>query len=153
MRYILLDRITTFDVPNRAVGVKCVSLSDDIFADHFPTMPIFPGALVVEALAQLAGALLEAASHEKGHENLYSVLAKVGPATFKRMVHPGDRLDLEARAAALSGSGGRFEAAARVDGEIVTETELTFFLAPVTNPALIAHRRHLLDVWLGRHRS
>ncbi|MEO7093710.1 MAG: 3-hydroxyacyl-[acyl-carrier-protein] dehydratase FabZ, partial [Polyangiales bacterium] len=53
MRYILLDRITTLEPPELARGVKCVSLSDDLFADHFPGHPVMPGAMILEALAQL----------------------------------------------------------------------------------------------------
>jgi len=43
MRYVLLDRITALDPP-RATGIKCVSLADDVFADHFPGLPVMPGA-------------------------------------------------------------------------------------------------------------
>ena len=56
MRYILLDRITVLEPP-RAQGVKCVSLADDLFVDHFPGHPVMPGALLIEAMAQLGGVL------------------------------------------------------------------------------------------------
>ena len=65
MRYILLDRITTLQPPELARGVKCVSLSDDCMADHFPGHPIMPGALILESLAQLAGVLLEQTMRER----------------------------------------------------------------------------------------
>ncbi len=58
MRYILLDRITVLDPPEMASGIKCVSLADDMFVDHFPGHPIMPGALILESLAQLGGVLV-----------------------------------------------------------------------------------------------
>jgi 3-hydroxymyristoyl/3-hydroxydecanoyl-(acyl carrier protein) dehydratase len=51
MRYVLLDRITALEPPERARGVKCVTLSDDVFADHLPGHPVMPGALTLESLA------------------------------------------------------------------------------------------------------
>src|SRR5690242_1268310 len=65
VRYVLLDRITTLEPPELARGIKCVSLADDVFVDHFPGHPVMPGVLVVEALAQLAGVLLEATMRER----------------------------------------------------------------------------------------
>ena len=60
MRYILLDRITTLEPPDIARGVKCVSLAEDTFMDHFPGHPIMPGALILEASLNNDIALLEA---------------------------------------------------------------------------------------------
>jgi 3-hydroxymyristoyl/3-hydroxydecanoyl-(acyl carrier protein) dehydratase len=66
VRYVLLDRITTLEPPELARGIKCVSLADDIFVDHFPGHPVMPGALILEGLAQLAGVLLEATLRQQG---------------------------------------------------------------------------------------
>ena len=145
MRYLLLDRITSLD-PERARGVKCVSLSDDVFADHFPTMPVMPGALIVEAMAQLGGALLEAAIRAQGHE-LYAVLTEMGRAKFRRMVRPGDRIELEAETLHAGELGGRVKVSAAVDGQPVTECELTFALAPLREE-LAQKRREQLRIWL-----
>jgi 3-hydroxymyristoyl/3-hydroxydecanoyl-(acyl carrier protein) dehydratase len=148
MRYVLLDRITALTPPDRATAVKCVSLSDDVFADHFPGLPIFPGALVLEALAELGGVLLEATMRERGREDLYAVLSIVERMKLRRRVSPGDRIELEARGLAAQEEGGRVRVSAHIDNQLVTETELTFTLVPITNPTVIAQRRQLLDVWL-----
>lgn len=148
MRYVLLDRITALTPPDRAAAVKCVSLSDDVFADHFPGLPIFPGALVLEALAELGGVLLEATMRERGRADLYAVLSIVERMKLRRRVLPGDRIELEARGLAAQEEGGRVRVSARVEEQLVTETELTFTLVPITNPTVIAQRRQLLDVWL-----
>ena len=86
MRYVLLDRITSLEPPEFAAGVKCVSLSDDIFADHFPGHPVMPGALILEALAQLGGVLLEATLRQRGRSDLHALLTMVDKAKFKKLV-------------------------------------------------------------------
>ena len=106
VRYVLLDRITTLQPPELARGVKCVSLSDDIFVDHFPGHPVMPGALILEALAQLAGVLLEATMRAaRAASDLHALLTMIDRAKFRHVVRPGDRLELEARV--LRGDRGR----------------------------------------------
>ena len=131
-----------------ALGVKCVSLTEDVFADHFPGHPIFPGALIVEALAQLCGVLLEATLRDRGHHDLHALLTMIDKAKFRQAVRPGDKLELEARGLAASEDGGRCKGMAKVDNQLVAEAELTFALAKVDNPTLIARRREALDLWL-----
>lgn len=151
MRYVLLDRITELSVKeSRARGVKCVSLSEDVFADHFPGLPVMPGALLLESLAQLGGALLEASVRDLGRGDLYAVLSIVERAKFRRAVRPGDRVELEASAQNVREEGGRVEARARVEGALVCEATLTFTLVPIKDPRVVAQRRELLDIWLAR---
>lgn len=148
MRYVLLDRITVLEPPERARGVKCVSLSDDIFVDHFPGHPVMPGALIIEAMAQLGGVLVEATMRERGRRDLHALLTMIDRARFRHMVRPGDRLELEARGVAVSEDGGRVRAAAMLDDTLAAEAELTFVFAQVTNPVVLARRREVLEVWL-----
>src|SRR4051812_28989166 len=110
MRYVLLDRITALEPPARARGVKCVSLSDDVFVDHFPGHPVMPGALTLEALAQLGGVLCEATMRlavNGGRNDLHALLVAVERAKFRRLVRPGDRLELEVTAGHVGENGGR----------------------------------------------
>src|SRR5262245_66309781 len=95
VRYVLLDRITQLDPPEVARGIKCVSLADDIFVDHFPGHPVMPGALILEALAQLAGVLLEATMRQRDRHDLHALLTMIDRAKFRHLVRPGDRLALE----------------------------------------------------------
>jgi 3-hydroxyacyl-[acyl-carrier-protein] dehydratase len=148
MRYVLLDRITTLQPPGLATGVKCVSLADDCFVDHFPGHPVMPGALILEALAQLGGVLVEATMREAGRDDLHALLTMVHRAKFRRLVRPGDRLELEAQGIAASEDGGQVKGLARVEGQLVTEAELTFAFARVEHPKLIARRREVLNIWL-----
>src|SRR6478735_1714109 len=79
MRYFLLDQITSF-VPNEsATGIKNVSLTDQVLHDHFPDYPILPGALIVEAMAQLSGFLLESGDPAAPER---AILAQIEKAKF-----------------------------------------------------------------------
>lgn len=148
MRYILLDRITLLEPGQRALGVKCVSLSDDIFVDHFPGHPLLPGALIVEGLAQLGGVLLEQSVVARGVPEKHALLTIIERAKFRRLVRPGDRLELEASVLALREDGGQTRCVARVEGQTAAETELTFAFADVTSPRASARRAEYLRVWL-----
>jgi 3-hydroxymyristoyl/3-hydroxydecanoyl-(acyl carrier protein) dehydratase len=151
VRYLLLDRITRLEPPTSATGVKCVSLADDIFADHFPGHPIMPGALVLEALAQLGGVLLEATrrlSNEGGEGEVHALLTMVDRARFRRIVRPGDKLELSAETIIVREDGGQVKGIARIDGEVAAQAELGFAFTRVTNPVVIARRREVLNIWL-----
>jgi len=148
VRYILLDRITHLEPPV-ARGIKCVSLSDDIFADHFPGAPVMPGALILEALAQLSGVLLEASMRERGRHDLHAILTMADRAKFRHVVRPGDRLELEARCERVTEDGGQAQAYARLEGTLVTEAQLSFAFTTITNPAVLAKRREYLAIWMS----
>jgi len=148
VRYVLLDRITLLQPPELAQGVKCVSLSDDVFVDHFPGHPVMPGALILEAMAQLAGVLLEATMRDRGRHDLHALLTMVDRAKFRHVVRPGDRLELEARGLAVTEDGGQAQAHARVDGQLVAEAQLSYAFAQITSPVVLAKRREFLNIWL-----
>jgi 3-hydroxymyristoyl/3-hydroxydecanoyl-(acyl carrier protein) dehydratase len=148
VRYFLIDRITSLAPPEVATAVKCVSLSDDVFVDHFPGHPIMPGALILEGLAQLGGVLIEATMRGRGRADLHALLTIVEKAKFRQAVRPGDRMEMEARALHVTEDGGQVRALARVDGKLAAEAELTYAFAQVTQPKLLARRREALDVWL-----
>src|SRR5256885_4331284 len=151
MRYVLIDRIERLEPGKSAAGVKCVSLADDVFADHFPGHPVMPGALIVEALAQLGGVLLEATVRRQGSggEERHALLTIIERAKFRRLVRPGDRLLLEARVLRASEDGGQIEGVARLqaassagggatEGAVEGVAQLQFSLAAVSNSRGIA---------------
>lgn len=150
MRYVLLDRITALEPPARARRVKCVSCSDDVFDHHFQGLPVMPGALIVEAMAQLSGVLVEAAARQAGGPERYALLTTIERAQFRQLVQPGDRLDLEATAVHLGELGGSVRTTASVEGALVSQAELTFALADLPNEKLVQQRREQLALWLRR---
>ncbi len=147
MRYVLLDKITALNPPERALGVKCISLSDDVFADHFPGHPVMPGALILEGMAQLGGVLAEATMREAGLDDLHALLTMADRVRFRRAVGPGDRLEYEAVAQRVNEDGGRVSVSARCEGADVAEAVLTYVFVRITNPELLARRREYLQIW------
>jgi 3-hydroxymyristoyl/3-hydroxydecanoyl-(acyl carrier protein) dehydratase len=148
MRYVLLDRITRLAPPEVAEGVKCVSLADDVFADHFPGHPIMPGALIIESLAQLGGVLLEASMRERGRHDLHALLVTIDKAKLRQQVRPGDKMELSCHGVVVHEDGGMVRGMARVDGRLVAEAELAFAFAQVNHPKLLERRREVLNTWL-----
>ena len=148
MRYLLLDRITSLEQPDRATGVKCCALSEDYLADHFPGHPVMPGALLLEGLAQLGGVLVEASARLRGEGEGHALLLSADKARFRQLVRPGDRVDLDVHTVQQSGTGGRVRGVARVEGAVVAEAELTYALVAVRNPEVIARRAAVLRLWL-----
>ena len=149
MRYVLLDRITELHPPEIATGLKAISLSDDIFNDHFPGHPIMPGALIVESLAQLGGVLLEASMRLRDRFDLHALLVGIERANFRRMVRPGDQLELETKVVRVLEDGGQIKGIARLEGKVAAEAELSFAFTHVTNPEVLAQRRQVLNIWLN----
>ena len=125
--FLLVDRIVEVSEDGkRAVCLKNVSANEPYFQGHFPDFPIMPGVLVVEALAQAAAAGLLPTATAEGKIGL---LAGLDGFRFKRPVRPGDQLRLEVALTRLRGPVGKVSARATVDGELVTEGEITFALA------------------------
>lgn len=123
---LLVDRVTEL-VPGKYVkGYKNISGNEDIFNGHFPQMAIFPGVMICEAMAQVAGVLgfvTTGHSPEDGYLQLFAGLDKV---RFKRQVIPGDRLDMEVDY--IAGKRGIYKVKCRasVDGQLVCEADLMF---------------------------
>ncbi len=148
MRYVLLDRVVLLDPPKLARGIKCVSLSDDVFADHFPGYPVMPGALMLEAMAQIGGVLVEGTIRQRGRDDLHALLTMVDKGRFRKVVRPGDRLEVEATGITVTEDGGRVRAVCKLEGELASEAELTYAFTRITQPKLLERRREVLNTWL-----
>ena len=122
-----MDRIVEIsDDGKEAVGIKCVSANEPFFQGHFPELPIMPGVLIVEALAQCGGAALMSGLENEGK---LAMLAGIDGFRFRRPVVPGDQLRLEVKLTKLRGPIGKMDARATVDGQLVAEGEITFAIA------------------------
>lgn len=123
--FLLVDRILRIDLEqNEIVGLKNVTVNEPFFQGHFPTAPIMPGVLILEALAQTGGILV----HQKGFTQKIAVLLNVNHAKFRKPVKPGDGLLLYAKGVHISGNGGKMQARAMVQEKVVVEAELSFAL-------------------------
>jgi 3-hydroxyacyl-[acyl-carrier-protein] dehydratase len=140
MRYFLLDRIDEIAYGKHITAVKCVSLSDDIFNEHFPGYPIFPGSLILEGLAQSAGTLFELSMMHENKKLLRSVLSIVTRMKFRSPVCPGDRMLLKAKIISVREDSGVAAVSAEVEGNICAEGELTFTFVDISNKTLEDNR-------------
>lgn len=121
--FLLLDGITYINLEeNEIIGIKNVTVNEPFFQGHFPNVPIMPGVLILEALAQTGGVLV----HQKGYDKKIAVLLNVTDAKFRRPVVPGDVLHLHAKGVHISGTGGKMEAKAMLGDQLAVEANLSF---------------------------
>ena len=123
--FLLVDRVTEHEERKFIKGYKNISMNEALFQGHFPGEPIFPGVLQLEALAQLGGVLL---AHMPESEGKLMVFAGIDKVRFRRMVVPGDRLDMECELTKFRAPIGKANCKAMVDGEVAVEAELMFSL-------------------------
>lgn len=124
---LLIDRLEIFDLSERAIGIKNVSLNEWYFEGHFPGKPIMPGVFIVEAMAQAAAALVMKSMQMEGVD-LNSKLVyfmSIENAKFRRPVVPGDVLRLHVEKEKSRGAVWRFKGEGVVDGKVTSEANFT----------------------------
>lgn len=127
MRFYQVDRVTEMSPGKYVEGVKCVSLDNDIFDEHFPGCPIFPGTLIIEGMAQLSGMFLEWSRKEMDCAPRRAALSLVQKMKFRDMVIPGDRLVYRAEVKCLyPDEYGAVKVTASREGRVCAEGELIF---------------------------
>lgn len=122
--FLLIDRVLDFEPGKSLVAIKNVSVNEPFFPGHFPHRPVFPGVLIMEALAQATGILAFKSTQSKpSHKSLY-YFAGIDNARFKRPVEPGDQLRLEVEVIKAKRGIWKFKAEAKVDGKVVASADL-----------------------------
>jgi len=120
--FLLIDRILKIG-PEDIVALKNVTMNEPFFQGHFPTLPVMPGVLIMEALAQAGGVL---ASEIRGPDKQGEIIFFMGmdQVRFRKPVVPGDQLILEARVLKMRAKVAKMAGRALVDGQLVAEAEL-----------------------------
>ena len=121
--FLLLDEVTLLEPGSRVVARKAVRADEWYLAGHFPGRPVMPGVLIVEAMAQ-AGAV--AVLSEEEHRGRIALFAGIDGVRFKRLVEPGEELELTCELERMRGPVGRGRATAKVGGELAARGTLTF---------------------------
>lgn len=116
--FLLIDRVTSLVLAESIVAYKNISLNEPFFEGHFPSTPIFPGVLVIEAMAQASGILGFKTLNMTPKSGSVYMLVGVDDVRFKRQIIPGDRLTLYARIVSEKHGLWKFDCTASVDGEV-----------------------------------
>lgn len=123
--FLMLDYVEDYEPGKYAIAYKNVSYREDFFQGHFPTEPVMPGVLIIEALAQ-TGAIAILSKEENRGKIAY--FAGIQNCKFKGKIVPGDQIRLETKMIRQKGPFGIGEAVATVRGKVVTSAELTFMI-------------------------
>ncbi len=123
--FLLIDKIIDIDGDNSAIGIKNVTVNEPHFTGHFPDRPIMPGVLIVEAMAQTAGAIC-ARNKDGGGYLVYFMT--IDNARFRKPVVPGDRVEFHVTKQKQRGNIWKFDCVAKVDGVKVAEASISAML-------------------------
>ena len=122
--FLMVDRITAMDVEAGTVtGYKNLTMNEEFFQGHFPGNPVMPGVLQMEAMAQVAGVMLNSRGGNEGRVAYFMSMNKV---KFRKMVTPGDQLRMEISPLRIRSRMATVQGKAYVGDDLVSEAELTF---------------------------
>lgn len=122
---LLVDRVLEIDGQRRAVGIKNVTINEPFFQGHYPTAPIMPGVLIVEAMAQLSGVLI---GRNLEHTGKLPVLLSLDRVKLRKAVTPGDQLMLEAESVRVRSRIAHMRCRSYVGEDLAAEAEIKFML-------------------------
>lgn len=119
--FLLIDRVVELELDKRILAYKNISVNEGVFEGHFPEYPVFPGVMIIEAMAQASGILGFKTVNKTPNDGSIYLFAGIDEVRFKRQVTPGDRLYIEARKVSEKRGIWKFDCEARVDDELVTK--------------------------------
>jgi 3-hydroxyacyl-[acyl-carrier-protein] dehydratase len=122
--FLLVDRVIEFEKDKRLRALKNVTINEPFFGGHFPSRPVMPGVLILEALAQTAALLSFESVGQDISDDMVVYFVGIDGARFKRPVEPGDQLVLEAMLDRAKAGIYKYKTKAYVDGAVAAEAEL-----------------------------
>lgn len=124
--FLLVDRIIDYQESERIVGLKNVTINEPYFQGHFPGVPIMPGVLIIEAMAQVGGVLVFKALPNRDEKLVFFM--GIENARFRKPVRPGDQLRLEMTVLRSRARVGKLNGKAYVEDDLVAEADIMFSL-------------------------
>lgn len=122
--FLLIDRVLEYTPDKDLVAIKNVTFNEHFFTGHFPSRPVMPGVLIVEAMAQACGILSFRTLNQLPDSNSVYMFVGIDRARFKRTVQPGDQLRIEVAIVRKMHGIWKFDAKATVEGDICCSAEL-----------------------------
>jgi 3-hydroxyacyl-[acyl-carrier-protein] dehydratase len=122
--FLLIDRVQHFEPGESLKALKNVSFNEHFFPGHFPGHPVFPGVLILEAMAQASAILAFRSLYKTPDDGTLYLLVGIDGARFKRKVEPGDQMIVQTNVQRMSRGLWKFEATASVDGELACGSEI-----------------------------
>ncbi len=124
---LLIDRVIELEPLKRIVAIKNVTMNESVFEGHFPGAPVYPGVMIIEAMAQAGAVLLFREVQDRENKLLY--FTSIEEAKFRRPVVPGDQMRLEVSVIKYKMGYAKLRGEAYVDGQLVTEAIISSALA------------------------
>ena len=121
--FLLVDRIIEIDLNKSIVGIKNVTANEPQFTGHFPTRPVMPGVLIIEAKAQLSAVLVAKSMESTDDKEVFFM--SIDESKFRKVVEPGDTLTMYAEIIQSRGPVWKFKARSEVDGKVAAEAVFT----------------------------
>ncbi len=124
--FLLIDRVLEYETHVKLKAIKNVSVNEPFFQGHFPARPVFPGVLILEAIAQASAILASRGLDEPPGENIIFLFAGIDKARFKRPVEPGDQMLIEVSQTHYKSRMWKYSGAASVDGKLAASADILF---------------------------
>ena len=121
--FLLVDRVIEIEKGKRAVGIKNVTINENFFQGHFPTRPVMPGVLMVEAMAQVSGIAILT---NEVHRGKVAFFMAVNNVKFRKVGNPGEQVVMEIEVVRDKSRIAQSRGIARVSGEVVAEADMVF---------------------------
>jgi len=122
--FLLIDRVIELREGDYIKAYKNISVNEEVFNGHFPQAPIFPGVMIIEAMAQASGILGFKTIGKTPQDGSVYLFAGADKVRFRRQVIPGDRLELEAKVISEKRGIWKFECSASVDGQLAASATI-----------------------------
>lgn len=122
--FLLIDRVVDLKIGESIVAYKNITINEGIFEGHFPNFPVFPGVLILEAMAQACGVLGFKTMDKTPDDGSIYLYAGIDNVRFKKQVVPGDKLVIEAKKLSEKRGIWKFECVAKVDDQLATSATI-----------------------------